>query len=217
MTAQNMVDRLAAAYDALADSYAAGRHLFDTTPILRRCAGLLAGRARVLDAGCGAGEPVARFFVDRGDEVTGIDVSERMLEIARRQVPEARFRHLDLRSLDFPAGSFDLLAAVYCVFHLPRTEHGALFEGFARVLAPHGLLLLTLATREYTGADEFDGELDFLGQRLPYSHDRPEVALDKLRRAGLDPIAADRIETGGETFLWVIARKRGPEASPPHR
>ncbi len=34
-------------------------------------------------AGCGAGEPVARYFVQRGDTVTGIDMSERMLALAR--------------------------------------------------------------------------------------------------------------------------------------
>jgi hypothetical protein len=99
------------------------------------------------------------------------------------------------------------VAAVYVVFHLPRVEHAALFAGFARVLKPGGALLLTLATRAYTGQDEFDGELEFLGRALPYSHDRPETALHKLERAGLTMVSAQLIETGGETFYWVMARK----------
>lgn len=99
------------------------------------------------------------------------------------------------------------MTAVYTVFHVPRADHAALFVGFARVLQPGGRLLLTLATREYTGQDEFDGEMTFLGQRLPYSHDRPEVALDKLHAAGLAVVSARLIETGGETFYWVIACK----------
>ena len=69
------------------------------------------------------------------------------------------------------------------------------------------MLLLTLATHDYTGQDEFDGEMEFLGHRLPYSHDRPEVALEKLTVAGLVVVGARPIETGGETFHWVIARK----------
>ena len=201
---------LALLYDELAETYAAGRHLFDTTPVLREFAGPLPSGARILDAGCGAGEPVARYFVERGDTVTGIDVSERMLALARRQVSEVTFQRMDLRTLDFPPASFDAIAAVYVVFHLPRAEHAALFAGFARVLKPGGRLLLTLATREYTGQDEFDGEMEFLGRRLPYSHDRPEVALDKLAAAGLAVVSARLIETGGETFYWVIARKPNP-------
>ena len=201
---------LALLYDDLAETYAAGRHLFDTTPILREFAGLLPPGARLLDAGCGAGEPVARYFVDRGDAVTGIDVSERMLVLARRQVPAATFQRMDLRALTFPPAVFNAITAVYVVFHLPRVEHAALFAGFERVLKPGGRLLLTLATREYTGQDEFDGEMEFLGRRLPYSHDRPEVALAKLQAAGLAVVGARLIETGGETFYWVIARKPNP-------
>ncbi|MFO1419502.1 MAG: class I SAM-dependent methyltransferase [Candidatus Competibacteraceae bacterium] len=201
---------LALLYDDLAETYAAGRHRFDTTPILEEFARFLPPGARVLDAGCGAGEPVARYFVARGDTVTGIDLSERMLALARRQVPKATFQRMDLRALDFPPASFDGIAAVYVVFHLPRTEHLALLAGFERVLKPGGALLLTLATREYTGQDEFDGEIEFLGRRLPYSHDRPEVALGKLEAAGLAVVSARWIETGGETFYWVIARKPNP-------
>ncbi|HPE72446.1 MAG TPA: class I SAM-dependent methyltransferase [Candidatus Competibacter sp.] len=198
---------LALLYDDLAETYAAGRHLFDTTPILEEFARHLPMEARILDVGSGAGEPVARYFVDRGDVVTGIDVSERMLALARRQVPEVVFQQMDACALDFPPASFDGITAVYVVFHLPRAEHAALFAGLARVLRPGGMLLLTLATHDYTGQDEFDGEMEFLGHRLPYSHDRPEVALEKLTVAGLVVVGARPIETGGETFHWVIARK----------
>lgn len=201
---------LALLYDDLAETYAAGRHLFDTTPILQEFADPLPSGACVLDVGCGAGEPVARYFVARGDAVTGIDVSERMLALARRQVPTATFQRMDLRALEFPPDTFDGIAAVYVIFHLPRVEHAALFASFAQVLKPGGRLLLTLATHEYTGQDEFDGEIEFLGRRLPYSHDRPKVALGKLQAVGLAVVSARLIETGGEIFYWVIARKPYP-------
>jgi SAM-dependent methyltransferase len=201
---------LARLYDDLAETYAAERHLFDTMPILEEFARHLPTGARILDAGCGAGEPVARYFVGRGDTVTGIDVSERMLALARRQVPQVTFRRLDLCALDFPPASFDGIAAVYVIFHLPRVQHAALLAGFERVLAPGGMLLLTLATREYTGQVEFDGEIEFLGRKLPYSHDLPDVALGKLAATGLAVVSAQLIETGGETFYWVTARKPNP-------
>lgn len=67
-----------------------------------------------------------------------------------------------------------------------------------------------LATCEYTGQDEFDGEIEFLGRRLPYSHDRPTATLGNLAAAGLVVIGARLIETGGETFFRVIARTPSP-------
>lgn len=112
-----------------------------------------------------------------------------------------------MRDLAFPPASFNAITSVYTVFHLPRVDHAALFAGFARVLTPGGRLLLMLATREYTGQEEFDGEMEFIGRCLPYSHDYLEVALSKLATAGLAVVSARLIETGGETFYWIVARK----------
>ncbi len=209
------MSNLAQLYDDLAETYAGSRHLFDTTPILTDFAHNLPVRGQILDVGCGAGEPTARYFVNRGDTVTGIDVSERMLMLARRQVPEATFQAMDMRDLEFQSASFDAITAVYTVFHLPRADHAALFAGFARVLKPGGQLLLTLATKEYTGQEAFDGEMEFIGRRLPYSHDRPEAALSKLATAGLVVVSAKLIETGGETFYWIVARKPVERAGVP--
>src|SRR4051812_12758392 len=50
--------------------------------------------ARVLDVGCGTGAPTAQRFADAGCEVTGIDISPTMLELARKNVPEGTFLQL---------------------------------------------------------------------------------------------------------------------------
>src|SRR4051812_28243948 len=52
--------------------------------------------SRVLDVGCGTGVPTARGLADAGHHVTGIDISEGMLRIARREVPEGEFHLLDV-------------------------------------------------------------------------------------------------------------------------
>lgn len=115
---------LALLYDDLAETYAAGRHLFDTTPVLEEFVHFLPSGARVLDAGCGAGEPVARYFIERADTVTGIDVSERMLALARRQVPEAAFQRMDMRTLDFPPESFDAISPALNMRRCSRVLRG---------------------------------------------------------------------------------------------
>ena len=48
----------------------------------------LAPGSRVLDVGCGTGIPTARQLVDAGHHVVGVDISEEMLRLARRDVPE---------------------------------------------------------------------------------------------------------------------------------
>jgi 2-polyprenyl-3-methyl-5-hydroxy-6-metoxy-1,4-benzoquinol methylase len=77
----------------------------------------------VLDIGCGAGVPVARFLVRAGFKVTGVDVSSSMLELARVHVPEANFVKMDMRQLEFDADCFDGICAFYSLFHVPREEH----------------------------------------------------------------------------------------------
>src|SRR4051812_41229736 len=52
--------------------------------------------ARVLDVGCGTGLPSGRRLVDAGLQVTGIDISEEMLQLARCNVPGAELLRLDV-------------------------------------------------------------------------------------------------------------------------
>ncbi|HRT05891.1 MAG TPA: hypothetical protein P5204_09345 [Kiritimatiellia bacterium] len=90
---------------------------------------------------------------------------------------------------------------------MPRARHPELFAKFRRWLRPGGQVLFTYATKEYTGAAEFEGEKEFMGQRLFYSHTTPEKLRAQLAAAGLAVRAWDFRAIGGETFLWVTAAK----------
>src|SRR5439155_15857605 len=82
---------LAAKYDRVAEKYAAAffdeleRKPFDRA-LLDRFAAAVAGRGRVCDVGCGPGH-VGRYLAARGVEVFGLDLSPRMVELARRLNP----------------------------------------------------------------------------------------------------------------------------------
>ena len=194
-------------YDGFADDYDANRALFDMGPVFEDFWNRLGRKSGdVLDLGCGAGEPFARNFADRGWQITGVDFSERMLQLAQRYVPEMRCLHGDMATVEFPPQSFDAVTAVYSLFHLPRTQHPALFARISTWLRPRGRFLFTYATRQYTGADTFDGTIAFMGKPLFYSHDTPETLRDNLAEAGLTVEDESCREIGGETFLWVTAR-----------
>ena len=69
---------------------------------------------RTLDVACGTG------FLTRhlpGD-VVGLDASERMLEVAREEAPQARFEHGDALSLPFEDSAFDRVFTSYFYCHL---------------------------------------------------------------------------------------------------
>src|SRR5512137_2751511 len=61
---------------------------------------------RFLDAGCGAGG-ASVLAAALGCEVTGLDASQALLEIARERLPQARFIHGDLEHLPFPDAHLD--------------------------------------------------------------------------------------------------------------
>ena len=193
-------------YDQFAADYEANRGLFDMTPVLNPFfSGLGRPKGRLLDLGCGAGEPFPRYFLDRGWEVYGVDFSKKMLRLAVQYAPGMHTICADMTEVVFEPAHFDAITCIYALFHVPRARHPALFANFRRWLRPGGQVLFTYATRAYTGADEFEGEKEFMGQRLFYSHTTPENLRAQLAAAGLAVRAFDSREIGGETFLWVTA------------
>ena len=191
-------------YDEFADVYESNRGLFDMSPVLGPFFnGLARPKGRLLDLGCGAGEPFPRYFLDRGWEVYGVDFSKKMLHLAAQYAPGMHTICDDMLEVEFAPAQFDALTCIYSLFHVPRARHPELFAKFRRWLRPGGQVLFTYATREYTGADEFEGEKEFMGQQLFYSHTTPETLRAQLEEAGLAVRAFDYRDIGGETFLWA--------------
>jgi len=68
-------------YDAIADTYLAHRDRSSNLKYLDILLKLLPPGAHVLDVGCGTGVPAALYLIARGCAVTGIDISERQIEL----------------------------------------------------------------------------------------------------------------------------------------
>jgi SAM-dependent methyltransferase len=122
-------------------------------PWVERLRASIPAGARVLDAGCGCGVPVARDLAAAGCRVTGVDVSDVQIERARRLVPGAEFVRADLTQVDFPPGAFDAVVALYSIIHVPLDAQPALLAGFARWLEPGGVLLMTAGAQAWTGTE----------------------------------------------------------------
>lgn len=143
---RDVYESQAALYDAQRS-----RALFEARWLARFAACLPPG-GRVLDLGCGAGEPIARWFIAEGFRVTGVDFAEAMLEIARSRWPQGDWRQGDMRSFDL-GETFDGIIAWDSFFHLTPDEQRSCIARMTVHLKPGASLLMTVGPEagEVTG------------------------------------------------------------------
>ena len=145
-------------YDLVAERYLATKDDEDpvTLAALEDLARRLPAGAAVLDLGCGAGVPATRWLAERF-AITGVDLSERQLELARRHAPAATLIKADMTGVRFGPETFDAVVSLHAVIHVPRAEHPALLNAVRRWLKPGGLFLATWAVGAWEG-EESDWE-----------------------------------------------------------
>ena len=120
-----------ARYDAHAEWYEAFRASLSDheTDVLRRFPGH--GRGRCLDLGCGSGVAIP-VLEDLGWTVTGVDISEEMLEHARSRAPDAELIHAHADALPVGDESFDAVVSIWT--HTDVDDFAAIVREVARVL-----------------------------------------------------------------------------------
>ena len=169
------------AYDKIAGGYAAGcsdKLRDNPEPVERFCAGF-DDDDRLLAAGCGPGDSPLRVAGRTG---VGLDFSREQLKIARERLP-ATLVQGDMTALPFAAGSFDAVAALYSLIHIPLADHRTVLGEFARVLRLRGELLVTEGAAEWRGSNP-----DWLdtGTEMHWSMAGPEATREQLRDTGFE-------------------------------
>jgi len=142
---------------------------------------------RVLEVGCGPGELAERVQAELAADVVAIDISPRMVELARARGVDARLG--DAQDLPFGEGEFDCAVAAWMLYHVPDVPR-ALAE-LARVLEPGGRLV---AVTNY--ADHLQEARELIGApaRLCTSFSGEDA--EKLLREAFDGVECR--EAGGE-------------------
>jgi SAM-dependent methyltransferase len=202
-------DHARAAYDGLAPAYdlftgghdhAAWARLLEA---LARQHGL-AG-CRLLDVGCGTGSALLPM-VERGYDVTGVDVSPRMLDVAREKLPgEVDLVAADMRSLPDLGGDFDLVWSVADAVNYLHThaELVAAFEGFRRSLAPGGVVVFDVDTLGTFRALYSSLMVVLAGDRAVVFEGRSTAPIDE---GALGEAWIDRLERAAEPPWWNRVR-----------
>jgi SAM-dependent methyltransferase len=127
-------------YDRVADAYvelAMGR--LEAEPWLRAVLAAFAESVRglgpVVDVGCGPGT-VTAHLTELGLDASGIDLSPRMIEHARRQYPDLRFSVASATELDLAPASLGGVLGWWSLFNLPREALPGVLLAFAEALVP---------------------------------------------------------------------------------
>jgi SAM-dependent methyltransferase len=169
---QNIYDdpRFFAGYSTM-ERFGAGWARAPEQPTFLRLLPEVAGR-RVVDIGCGAGGLAFHVAEAGAAEVVGIDVSERMLAVARaeRAHPRVSYRRESIETVDFPAGRLDLVVSSLA-FHYVR-DYAGLVSRIARWLPSGGVLVFSTEHPLYTARASADGwVVDGDGRRLAWAID----------------------------------------------
>jgi SAM-dependent methyltransferase len=96
-----------------------------------------AGPRTVLEVGCGPGDFAALVAAETGANVVAVDISRRMVELARNRGVDARLG--DVQELPFADAEFDVAVAGWMLYHVPGLDRA--IEELARVLRPGGRLV----------------------------------------------------------------------------
>jgi SAM-dependent methyltransferase len=102
---------------------------------------------RVLEVGGGEGWLSERIVGDLGADVTMVDQSERMVELARGRGVDAQVG--DVQALPFADGAFDLVVAAWMLYHVTDLDLG--LSEIARVLEPGGHLVANTNSKHHCG------------------------------------------------------------------
>ena len=122
---------------------------------------------RVLDLGCGCGENCKAFAEMGASSVLGIDLSQRMLEVARRQnsAPRVEFLELPMEALEMLPGSFDVAVSSLAIHYV--RDFAKLARDVASHLVEGGVFLFsqehpltTAPTAQTVWVRREDGEID---------------------------------------------------------
>jgi len=134
---------IAKAYDQLADRW-------NDDPLLRnygipqheRAMAFVKEKGTALDVGCGSNGRIIDLLMNCGFSVEGLDLSSRMIELAKQRHPNVTFHQADICEWDFPR-TYDLISAWDSIWHVPLANHEPVLKKILQALTPGGVCIFT--------------------------------------------------------------------------
>ncbi len=171
--------------------------------------GFLGKGALVFDAGCGGGTK-SKYLLERGLKVIGADFSEKLIWIARRDVPAAEFHVLDLWDAASLPNRFDGIFLQAVLLHIPKAEAREFLRGLLSLLKPGGYIYIAVKEPWEDEPEERMVKEDDYG----YPYERffsfyfPDEIREHFRALDLEIVFEAVPETSHDTrWIQMIGRK----------
>lgn len=130
-------------YEKIADWFDKHRSRnFFEKPYLDKVISYFKPHAKILDLGCGMGEPIAQYFIEQGFDLIGIDGSSKLIALAQKRFSKATWIVEDIRDVVL-SKKFDCVVVWHSLFHLSAEDQRKMFQVFTNHLNQHGMLLFT--------------------------------------------------------------------------
>lgn len=170
-------------------------------------------QGKVLDFGCGPGIPFAKKLVEQGFEVTGVDISEAMIQEAKKNVPEAEFIRTSMTEVEFKQ-EFDGIFSGYSMLCLDPKNFKLAATKAVEALKPGGLFFLSLNEPSPEGHNEEEDYTELMGESAysrPYTEKEIREIFEPLSMK-VNIVERESIsspEYGDEHTLLVLMEKTG--------
>ena len=198
-----MHERIIGLYDENAAAWDAqrGRDLFEK-PWLDRFMALLPAGGAILDVGCGMGEPIGRDLIESGFQLTGVDSSPSLIELARKRFQDHEWLTADMRGLEL-GRTFDGILAWHSFFHLSPEDQRPMFARFATHSREGTALMFTSGGAHGESIGEWRGEPLYHGSLDPAEY---QALLEENGFALLEHRLRD--PECGDAAIWLARRSK---------
>lgn len=174
--------------------------------ILKQLLKYLPKKSAILDVGCGTGLPASRFLIKKGHNVIGIDISKKMIDLAKINVPKAKFRIMSLYNLKFKPKQFDAIMFLFSLIHIEKDKILDIFKKLRDILKDNGLVLFSV------NIGQKEGYIEAFGKKVYFSSYTKKEIKDILEKSGFDIIFYKSIiftrDKLHENHLYYIIKKR---------
>lgn len=162
----------------------------------------------VLDVGCGPGMK-SKYLINKGLKVVGIDISEKMIEIARREAPAGKFYVMDMKDIDKLKENFDGIFAHACLLHIPKKEIRKILKILLNKLKKGSYIHLAVKEKKPEEQEEevvVEKDYGYTYRRF-FSYFTPDEVKNYLRDLKMEIIYETVALHGDRRWIEVIAKK----------
>ena len=163
--------------------------------------------SRILDVGCAGGRDM-KIFNEKGFTAVGIDVSNALLKIAKKEAPKGKFFKMDVLELKFPKNYFDGVWADAVLIHLTKKDLPKALKNIYETLSDRGIFY---ASFKYGQGEKLVKEKPFTNDARFYSYYKKQELEHLLKKSGFKIIKstflADDLKRPGVKWISIFAKK----------